>query len=205
MRNLKTLFVVFLATFVLTCSARGVGFHAGPRVGVNLNDLHFNTHVFDRTNRVGYTAGLEMNLSFPLGIGIDASVMYTHRTVEGNFTWGGNQQLSGNKLDYINIPVMLEWGLYLPDVSKIFAPYVFTGPDFAFRVSKNGMEEAWNRRRADIAWNFGIGMQWFEHLRLSVAYGAGLTKYIWWTGLTENHINSTARINSWTVTAAYLF
>lgn len=205
MKKLSILFVAALASIFMALPSQALGLKVGPRVGMNVNSLHFNTDIFDKENRVGFTGGLELNLSLPLGFGVDASVMYARRAVDGKFTVGNKDKIDGKNLDYISVPINLEWDFSLPLVSSIVVPYIYTGPDFAFRVSKAGITDAWKDHKVDVAWDFGLGLQFVKHLRISATYGLGLTKWAKFTPLTSSSEDSTARTNCWTVTAAWLF
>lgn len=206
MKKLSILLVAVIASFVMAAPANAIGLKVGPRVGVNVNSLHFDTDVFNKENRAGFTGGLELNLSLPLGFAVDASVMYARRTFDGSFKINNDQTtIDGKKLDYINVPINVEWALSLPLVSKIVVPYIYTGPDFAFRASKAGISEALNDHKVDVAWDFGLGVQLINHLRISATYGLGITKYAKQANFTALTTNTTARTNCWTITAAWLF
>lgn len=207
MKKLSIILVAIVASLATALPSKALGLHVGPRIGLNVNSLHFNKDIFNdfkAENRAGFTGGVELNLSLPLGFGVDASVMYARRTVDGKFTFN-NAGEDGMKLDYISVPINLEWGLSLPLVSNVFMPYIYTGPDFAFRVSKAGISEAWKDHKVDVAWDFGLGFQLIKHLRISATYGLGLTKWANKLGATSAKDDNTARTNCWTVTAAWLF
>ena len=58
-------------------------FRIGPRVGVAVNDLHFNKSVFDGDNRAGFTAGVMTEFTVPvIGLGFDLSAMYVRRSAK---------------------------------------------------------------------------------------------------------------------------
>lgn len=205
MKKLSLILAVIVASVGLAVPSHAIGLRVGPRVGVNVNNLHFDKEVFDKENRTGFTGGLELNLSLPLGFGIDASVMYARRAVDGSFTLGNKQTIDGKNLDYISVPINLEWGISLPLINKIVVPYVYVGPDFAFKVSKDDISQAWNDHKVDVAMDFGIGLQFIKHLRVSATYGMGLTKWANWAGVTSTSEDLTARTSCWTITAAWLF
>lgn len=204
MKRLSLFIAVIVTALATTMPANALGLHVGPRIGVDINSLHFSKDVFDANNRAGFTGGLELNLSVPFGFALDASIMYARRAIDGNFKFG-NESIDGKNIDYINVPVNIEWGLNLPLVSKIIVPYIYTGPDFAFRVSKAGVTDAWKDHKVDVAWDFGIGVQLIKKLRISATYGMGITKWANWAGVTSLKNDDTARTNCWTVTAAWLF
>lgn len=202
MKHKVLLSLAFLIALVIPQTANA-GFRIGPRVGMEVNKLHFNSDLFDEHNRIGYTAGLQAEVMFgPLGI--DASVLYTRRTQEA---YSSTESIDISK-DYIRVPVNLKTNFGLPLVGRIISPYIFTGPDFAFLTSRRAINEAWENRKVAISWNVGFGVELIKHLQISASYGLGITKLCHRLNLTELPEGSKeldARNNQWTVTAAWLF
>ena len=109
----------------------------GIRGGITLNELKFDRNVIHSDNRVGYCGGLLLDLNIPVvGLGLEASVMYTHR----------DNRLTDHervfKRDYIDIPVYARYRLALPAIKKVFVPMVFTGPDFSILTYGIGISKA---------------------------------------------------------------
>lgn len=191
-------------------------FSIGPRVGINVNSLHMSDKIFDSDNRLGMNAGLQAEFMIPmLGFGFDASVMYVHRSSKAFASDGAADYKVSS--DYIEIPVNLKYKFSLPVVGKIIAPYVFTGPSFAFRTSKSAINEFVRSKKSDIAWNFGIGLQLIKHLQIGASYGLGLSKAYdltetyyelypdGMTTVTPGKTDVKGKNRFWTVTAAWLF
>ena len=179
------------------------GFRIGPRVGMEVNKLHFNSALFDEYNRLGTTAGLQAEVMFG-PIGIDASVLYTRRTQKAD----SENDIIDVAKDYISVPVNLKTNFGLPLVGKLICPYIFTGPDFAFLTSRRAINEAWENRKVAISWNFGFGVELIKHLQISASYGLGVTKLCHKLNINqmpEGLKDLNARNNQWTVTAAWLF
>lgn len=128
----KRIYVLALAVAVVMPAM--AQFKIGPRVGINVNSLHFNKEIFQDDNRTGFNAGIQAEFTIPMvGLGFDASVMYVKR----NAAYMSSLQGQSNpevKLhsDYIEIPVNLKYKIGLPVVGSIITPYIFTGPSFAF-------------------------------------------------------------------------
>ena len=80
MKTIRFLLVA-LAVIIGSASAQAGGlFKFGPRVGLTVNELHFNEDAFKEENRTGWTAGLMTEFRVPvIGIGADLSVMYVRR------------------------------------------------------------------------------------------------------------------------------
>lgn len=175
-------------------------FKIGPRLGVDINSLHFNKDVFQEDNRAGFTGGLQAEFMIPgLGFGFDASVMYVRRSA----TFTDNQRTEVNA-DYIEIPVNLKYKLGLPLLSRILKPYVFTGPSFSFLTSRRFFSDFVNKK-SDTAWNFGFGVELINHLQLSASYAVGMSKALDVFHLSNEDANINGKNRYWTVTAAWLF
>lgn len=210
MKNFKR-FVVALLALVAAGATASAQFHWGPRLGVEINKLHFDESAFASDNRAGFTGGLQIEFTVPIvNLGFDASVMYVHRTLSNDLGYlpspTSSAWITGTRKnsDYIEIPINFKYKLGLPVIGKIFTPYVFTGPSFAFLTSKTGINEAFRHKKVDIAWNFGIGVQLVQHLQIGASYGLGISDAV----EKVSHLE-TGKIDGknryWTVTAAWLF
>ncbi len=214
MKNIRILLVAVLVFAGITANAGDV-FRFGPKAGVEVNSMRLNSDLFNDDNRAGFTGGLMMEVNVPLiGLGFDLSVMYVHRVNANTVKSGANIDADENALltsdnyrnrDYIEIPLNIKYKIGLPVVGKVVSPYIFTGPSFAFLTSKRAINEAFENKAFDIAWNFGVGVQLFTHLQIGASYGLGITKTV--SALTP--LNAGTKIegknNYWTVTAAWLF
>lgn len=177
-------------------------FKIGPRIGIDVNSLHFNSDVFQESNRAGFTGGLQAEFMIPgIGLGLDASVMYVRRSS----TFRDQEKTKVNS-DYIEIPVNLKYKLGLPIVGSFMKPFVFTGPSFAFLTSRRFFSDFVNKK-TDTAWNFGFGIEFVKHLQISASYAIGMSKAMDVLNLVES--NKETRVEGknryWTLTAAWLF
>lgn len=177
-------------------------FKIGPRLGIDVNSLHFNRDVFQESNRAGFTGGLQAEFIIPgLGFGFDASVMYVRRSA----SFMDQHEIKSNA-DYIEIPVNLKYKFGLPLVGEIVKPFVFTGPSFSFLTSRRFFSDFVNKK-SDTAWNIGFGLEFVKHLQISASYGIGMSK-----AMNVLHITDISKDNKiegknryWTLTAAWLF
>ena len=88
----------------------------GIKAGMNVNSLKFDESIFDSDNRAGFNGGAMLEFTVPaIGIGLDASAMYVHRTTKYT-TEEVKSEIGG---DYIEIPVNLKWKVSIPAVNKI--------------------------------------------------------------------------------------
>lgn len=180
----------------------------GIKAGANFNSLKFNQDLFNDDNRAGFNGGVMLEFTMPIiGVGMDASVMYVHRSGEDftDYDEAGNKISTSTSRDYIDIPLNLKYKLSLPGIGSLVKPFVTTGPSFAFLVSKKNINEFIKNKSCDIAWNFGFGIELFSHVQVAASYGLGLTNTLEYVGIGNNNETIEGKNRYWTVTAAYLF
>lgn len=213
MKNFKAIVASALCGIALLVGASQEASAAGPlrfgvKAGVAVNSLKLSESTFSADNRAGFTGGLTCQFVAPIiNIGVDASVMYVRRASSDVYTYeDGSVDKFNLSNHYIDIPINFRYNLGLPGIGKIITPYIFTGPDFSFLLSKKNVKEVWNNRKFDVAWNFGLGVKLVNHVEIGASYGLGITK----SGSIEgdalygnNLLNGKNRC--WTITAAYLF
>lgn len=199
-------------------AAQAAGFKFGPKVGLNINKFSMDKSALGSDNRCGFTAGVAAQFTVPLiGVGADVSVMYTRRNNEANVPQldglNGIKEVFNKKThyDYISVPVHLMYKLDLPAISSIVAPYVITGPDFSFRVSKEIMNDFY-AKKCNVAWDFGLGVELIKHLQISATYSLGMNKAVKYVGMVSSTVGSIdtnsgikGNTNGWTVSAAWMF
>ncbi len=199
----RFLAVIVALAFMLPAMAQ---FSFGPRLGVNVNKLHFDESILNTDNRAGFNGGLEVEFMIPmLNFGFDLSAMYVHRVAQASLEAGGNEIAASKSSDYIEIPLNLKYKIGLPVVGNIVAPYIFTGPSFAFLTSKKAVSEFFEKNTCDIAWNVGAGVQLFKHLQIGASYGFGMTKVVKNIKTDFEGANIDGKNRYWTITAAWLF
>ena len=102
---------ILAAVMVFAAMPVSAQFRIGPRVGVAVNDLHFNKSVFDGDNRAGFTAGVMTEFTVPvIGLGFDLSAMYVRRSAK----WMDGENIVKDNRDYIDVPLNLKWKIGVP-------------------------------------------------------------------------------------------
>lgn len=199
--------IVMLVLIVSVTVPASAQFKIGPRIGLEVNNLHFNDRLFDSDNRAGFTGGLEAEFMIPaVGFGLDASVMYVRRNARFMAELqNSTETVTDVARDYISIPVNLKWKINIPLVASIVKPYLFTGPEFAFLTSKRAITDALRSKKSDVSWNFGLGVELINHLQVGASYGIGISKATEWVGVTSGAPDIDGKNRYWTVTAAWLF
>ena len=182
-------------------------FRFGVRAGLNVNSLHFNKEIFDENNRAGFTGGVMAEFTVPIiGVGADLGVMYVRRNSQFMQTLADKTtEVQNLNSDYIEIPLNIKYKIGIPAISSILKPDIFTGPSFAFLTSKKHIENFVHDKTCDIAWNFGLGLEFFNHLQVGASYGLGMTKAFQAVNLAGDAAGIEGKNRYWTVTAAWLF
>lgn len=211
----KILSALFVAAIVaMSFNAKAAGpLKFGIKGGVTVNDLKFNEDIFKADNRCGYTIGLMTKFTAPIiNIGFDASVMFTHRVTKVDVLTVIGTDMSQQevydgsiKSDYIEIPINFRWDIGLPVIGKFVSPFLTTGPDFSFLVSKQNVSNAWNKHTFDFAWNFGFGLMFVNKVQLHASYGLGLNNAASSDSALYGKNLGDGKNRFWSVTAAYLF
>lgn len=171
----------------------------GVRGGLTLGKLKFDRDMISSDNRVGWSGGVLLDLNIPvLGLGIEASALYTHR----------NNRLADHdrvyKRDYLDIPVYARYRLSLPAIQQIVAPLVFTGPDFSILFSDNG-PVSYKSKKIYMSWDVGGGVDLFQRLRITLTYGLGMSRAMEYVDSEYHGDQVHGKDNHWTLSAAVLF
>lgn len=199
--NVRVALVAVIVAIMMPSVAYGQ-FKIGPRIGLEVNSLHFNSDLFNSDNRAGFTGGLQAEFMIPaVGFGFDASLMYVRRDAK----FMENNEINSAQRDYFDIPINLKYKLSIPLIASVVKPYIFTGPDFAFLTSGTRINEAWRSKKVDVAWNVGVGVEFVNHLQIGASYGIGISKAAEAIGVTSGKQEIDGKNRYWTVTAAWLF
>ncbi len=204
----KTFLLIALLVAATTSFTANAELRFGAKAGVGLNTLSFDKavdNVISVSNRTGFTGGVMLEWESPIpGLCIDGAAQYTHRSVDTG------KGMTMFKRDYMSIPVNVKYKLNIVGIHQTVSPFVFTGPEFAFLVSKDNDGTGTNFSKTSASWNIGAGVELLRHLQVSVAYGMGLNKSIknafenvMTGGKLEQQVNGTDRM--WTIQAAVLF
>ena len=139
----KTVLCVALVAALFLAIPANAQFKFGPKVGMNISTLSLSGNLSDNfkaNNISSFTGGLMAEFMVPvIGIGVDASLMYTRKGSELKDITSGISE--SKHVDYVEIPINLKYKFSLPVVGSILSPFVYAGPSFAFRVGDNFKEQ----------------------------------------------------------------
>ena len=188
----------------------------GVKAGANFNKLHLSDvkDNFTSDNGAGFTGGVMVEGVIPIiGLGLDASLMYTRMNSsvdvpvipDGTTSGVVANGISSKAKNFFQIPINVKYKFSLPVVSSFLSPYLFTGPDFAFKLG--GKDDVFETKTFQCAWNVGVGIELINHLQIQGSYGFGMNnvfEHVVGDAATTTSDFKT-RNNYWTVTAAWLF
>lgn len=208
MKNFKHS-ILLLFIVMATAFSANAKFGYGPKAGINIDKFSTNSDMFSSDNRCGFTVGATAEYIVPaVGVGFDVSLMYSQLS-----TTSADKDLTAVKVktgNFLEIPLHLKYQLSIPAISKILAPYIYTGPSVAFKFGGNN--DYFTTNKTQWGWDLGLGVTLIKHLQIGAGYTWGMNKVAKWAvpvvvnGAqvdTTNEIK--VRNNYWTVTAAWMF
>lgn len=202
MRTIKALMLTLVMIIGASVIPANAQFKFGPKVGLTVNDMHFDKSVVDADNQTGWTIGVMGEFTVPvIGISADLSAMYVRRNAKFLEEQGLSKK---DDRDYIEIPLNFKYKFSLPVVSKFLVPYLGVGPSVSFLTSRRHISDAYKNKSVDWALNFGFGVQLMSHFDLNARYGLGLTKAV--TAVSDaDKAGIEGKNRYWTISLAYLF
>lgn len=212
MKVTKRILIMMMA-LVMTVGVANAQFRFGIKAGANFNKIHFSglDENLDPDNSCGWNAGVMTEFTVPIiGLCFDASLMYSRMNNNASDYKGSVKDILDADKEYgknfLEIPINIKYKFTIPVVASIIKPYIFTGPNFAFKLDKSLMDKTFQ-----CAWNVGLGVELIRHLQISGSYGFGINnvaKGVFKTAdpsFSGNIEQLKAKNNYWTVSAAWLF
>lgn len=207
MNRFKRIVIVALLA-IFTATSANAGFKFGIKAGMLVNKLSIDNATFDGKNRCGFTGGLTAEFQVPLiGLCFDASLMYSRMTAKITDPVPASGVIGEPTTDNKNcfqIPIHIKYKIGLPVVGSIITPYIYTGPDFAFRLGRDD-ESIVETKAFQCAWDLGLGVELLRHLQIGAGYSWGINNIAEKVIGVHTADNIKLRNNYWTITAAYLF
>lgn len=215
MKTLKRLILVIAAVLIATTGAQAKILSFGVKAGLNVNSLHFSKDfakdLLTKSNSTGWEAGVMAEANVPIiGLAFDVSLMYARMNNSASYGVvtnpdGSLQEVGGSSAgkNFIMLPINIKYKFNLPVVSHYIVPFLFTGPDFAFKLDKD-IINSMKSKTCQVAWNVGLGLEFINHLQIAASYGFGINNIADKLKLA-NATDLNIKNNYWTVTAAWLF
>lgn len=202
--------MIALMALVLTAGVASAQVRFGIKAGANFNKLHLNTDAMtDPDNSCGFNVGVMTEFTVPIvGLCFDASLMYSrmNNAISRDYSDTASEIVNADMpygKNFLEIPINIKYKFQIPVIASVFKPYIFTGPNFAFKLDKTLMDKTFQA-----AWNVGIGVELIRHLQISGSYGFGINNVLKNVMIADSDFQVAeikAKNNYWTVSAAWLF
>lgn len=181
----------------------------GIVAGLNVNKAKFHNvgDNINSDNRCGWYVGPKIVVTLPIvGLGIDASVQYSQRRINGGYEDElGNRYDESTYYKSIEIPINVRYGFGSPSLVYAFA---FTGPQFGFTVGGKNWDwkdtDQYRFKSSYLTWNAGVGLRVLKHFEVTAGYNFALNR------MARRYIDEDIRSgsfkgNSWQIQVAYFF
>lgn len=205
-QSVNRLLIVALLS-IIGLGAAQAQFRFGVKAGMNINKLHFSDlqSNLQPDNGCGFTGGVMTEFQVPIvGLCLDASLMYTRMNSDPYIVTSDDPESPTSfAKNFFEIPINVKYKFGIPVIGNVFAPYLFTGPSFAFKFG--GSDDVFKTKTFQCAWNIGLGVELFSHLQIGASYGFGINNVMDKLAGINTADNFKVKNNYWTVTAAWLF
>jgi opacity protein-like surface antigen len=201
----RTLLVALSLFFVASSIQAQTSF--GVVGGLNLSKLSYNDlpNALSSNNRCGWYIGPKIEFKVPvIGIGIDASVEYSQRMMNGEGMTSDGYS-SSQYLKTIEIPLNLRFNFGMSSIASVYAA---TGPQFGFNIGDrswswkdvNSNVDGFELKKSNVTWNIGAGVKLINHLEVGLGYNIALSKFA-----KRYAGDGNFKSNSWQFQLAYMF
>lgn len=181
----KILMILVALTFAV--GARAEKFMTyGLEAGMNFNSLSFSRDMFNSSNRMGFFVGPKVKFKVPLlGFGADVAALYSLNTCRGLDMESGNPNTKS--LSYLEIPINARYDFKISAVGL----YLATGPQYNVCMSTNeSMNAVGLSKTSTWSWNFGAGVELFNHLQVGINYTMPISNGGTWYNIPDLDVKS---------------
>lgn len=153
----------------------------GIKAGMNVASISKDNTLDDQKSKIGFNAGVFANIPIASSFSVQPEVLYSQYGSKANYTMAGNKYSASSNLDYVTVPVMLQYN-FIPNF------YIEAGPEFGLMVSAknkvknetNGNSSTTDNYKDELnTFNFGIGLglgyYFTDNIGVTARYVAGVT------------------------------
>lgn len=203
----KLLFSVIVIMAMMFALQTKAQVKLGLKAGADVTNMSISEKVFKASNRAGFFFGPIVKFSLPVvGLGIDASALYDHRTTDVK---DDNEESQTIRQQQLLIPINLRYGVGLGSTANIF---LFAGPQWGINVGDKSFVwdkgSSYSLKKSNFSVNLGVGATLLTHLQLTANYNIACGAS---ADLTAGSIADTAsdnfksHNNTWQIGLAYFF
>lgn len=196
-KSLRILLSIFFISLGLVAAAQ---FRYGFRLGGDFAAASLkNVEGYSLVNRSGFTGGLALEYQFEKnGFAPDIAVVYDRYNTR--LLPEGKEPISFGR-NFLDVPLRLKYKFWLKSTHYLFAPMVYTGPVFSFRLDHNDAYPL-KSQVFQPSWELGLGFDIVNFIQLSGGYRFGLGNAAdTFAGFPDAQL----RANGWNFTATLLF
>ena len=217
---MKKIFGIALTLCLLTAAPAYSQFNWGIKAGLNLTGKPSSLDDVKRDSKNGFYFGPMAKVIIPvLNIGLEGNLLYSQ--TESEFYGNSITRRS------IEVPIYLRYDFALPVLNKFIEPFIAVGPQFGWVLGgskTSGSYEVWDNatqtfvndiyqweyKKSNLSLNLGAGATLLNHIQLHINYNIALGN----TGEWKENFASEAwgyakskgsKVNTWQVSAAYIF
>lgn len=133
----------------------------GVKAGMNVSSISKDKSLSDTKSKIGFNAGVFMNLPVAESFSIQPEVLYNDLGAKSIYKVLGKDVEYSTKLGYVTVPVMIQYNA-TPQL------YLEAGPEVGFLVNTQNKLKAGNN-----SGNLNIDKKDFNNLNFGVGIGAG--------------------------------
>ena len=173
MSNTHRLIIMLLAVIAASMTAQAQ-WRYGIRLGGAFSRPTGSNEFCELKGGNGFSGGLAIEWQMPAGgLAVGASALYERRNTSAGMLTDGAQSptrtYSTIGRNYIAVPIDIKYKFGIPAIGGLAGPYVFTGPDLAWRLD-SGIGP-----RTHMGWNVGAGFDIINFVQVSAGYRFGIT------------------------------
>jgi len=169
-----------IAAGILLPQTAAAGIRFGLKAGANVANVNgnFSDNISDWKTRVGFCAGIFIELNFGRILTIQPEVLYTMKGADAAIDDGEITGTGKLRFDYIEIPILLKLRILPGPVH----PFIFAGPAVGFNLKATfeditgGANDVEGANKVDYSAVFGGGIQLGRSIHADVRYTLGLRK-----------------------------
>lgn len=206
---MKKIFGIAITLCLLASAPAFAQFNWGIKAGMNLASKPGSLDDIKSEGKTGFFVGPTAKIMLPIvGLGIEGNILYSQSSSE----------LEGEDITRrsIEIPIYLRYEFSLPVVNKFLEPFAAVGPQFGWALGNNdekwqdaaGDIAEWEYKKSNLSLNVGVGATVLNHVQLHINYNIALGNTGEWregtTGAAWDYIKG-SKVNTWQVSAAYIF
>lgn len=154
---------------------------------------------YSLVNRSGFSGGLMLEYQAPkCGFAADIAFLYAGHNTRLRFMEEEPRSFGRN---FIDLPIHLKYKFWLTSTHSLFAPMIYTGPVFSFRLDHNDAKPL-ATKTIQPGWDVGVGFDIINFIEITGGYRFGLGNAI---KNFETYPDAYLHSNGWNISVNIIF